>query len=93
MRVMSAIFVMKSSCNAMEVAPTPSGPPADQVASRRFISLYSGKMNLAPTDRSAQGAGRTAGMHPSALAAFSPFSVDLWITCTLEKDLDPHANR
>ena len=92
MRVMSAIFVMESSCNAIEVAPTASGPPADQVASRRFISLYSGKMNLRPTDPSAQGAGRAAGTHPSALSAISPFSVDLWITCTIEKDMDPHPN-
>ena len=92
MRVMSAIFVMESPCNAFEVEPTASGPPADQVASRRFISLYSGKTKLGPTGPSAQGAGRAAGTHPSTLSAFSPFSVDLWITCTLEKDLDPHPN-
>jgi hypothetical protein len=92
MRVMSAIFVMESQCNAIEIAPTVSEPPADKVASRRFISLYCGRTKLAPTDPSAQGAGRAAGTHPFALAAFSPFSVDLWITCTLEKNLDPHAN-
>ena len=88
---MSAIFVMDFPSNASEIAQTASVPPADQVAPKRFISLYSGKTRLRRNDPSAQGAPRL-GTHPYALSAFSPFSVDLWISCTLDKDLDPQAN-